>query len=109
MMNTEHTRRQFTKEQVKERAQSKAAKPSPTIQSEPMAEPKVNPKEVVAPKYPKTSEQRRKADRFEKTVRTHERNIESIQTLSGLNLKQRRHQKRRLRQLGNKLRGKQQP
>jgi hypothetical protein len=107
-MNTNDKPRRLTKEQVKERGQIEAAKRPTTIQSEPLAEPKVHQKEVVAPLDPKTSAQKGKAAQYERIMRAHKQETESPMTLSGLNPKQRRHQKRRLKQQGNRIRGKQQ-
>jgi hypothetical protein len=103
-MNTDEKPRQFTKEQIRERVKSKATKPSPTIQSTPLAKPKIELKEYVAPLDPKTSAQRRDVARYEGIKHEYEKEM----TLSGLNAKQRRHQKKWLKQERKRLRGKQQ-
>ncbi len=106
MMKTDDKPRRLTKEQVKERDQIEPADRELTIQSQPLAEPKI---EIVAPVDPKTTKQEQKAARYDGIMRAHERGTEFPMTLSGLSVKQRRHKKRRLKQEGKRLRGKQQP
>jgi hypothetical protein len=118
--------RPLTQAQIRERAQLKAKRlsqfepllPSPTIESKPLRDPKpkVHREEIVLlvdPKTgaldPKTSKQKRDAARAERRLRAHERDTESPMTVSGLNEKQRRHQKMWLKREGMRLRGKQQP
>jgi hypothetical protein len=65
VMNTDDKQRKFTKEQIRERVKSKATKPSPTIQSTPLTEPKIELKEYVAPLDPKTRAQIKDVARYE--------------------------------------------
>lgn len=104
-MNTDDKPRQFTKEQIRELP--KAIQPSPTIQSTPLTEPRI---EVVAPVPvdPKTSEQQRKADHHDKIWRKHQQETESPMTLSGLTEEERCQEKKWLKEERKRLRGKQQ-
>jgi hypothetical protein len=103
-MNTDKERRQFTKEQIRERP--KAEQPSPTIQSTPLAEPQVTVVEPVAVD-PKTTEQQRRAEHHDGIWRKHQQETESPMTLSGLTDEQRRQEKKWLKEERTRLRGRQ--
>jgi hypothetical protein len=101
-MNTNKERRQFTKKQIREHP--KAEQPSPTIQSTPLAEPKI---EIIAPvPEPKTTEQQRRAEHHDEIWRKHQQETESPMTLSGLTEKKRCREKKWLKEERERFRGK---
>lgn len=108
MSDQKQAARQISKAQLKER--QRRDQRTATIQRDPPETPFVwHHEEVVAPLEPKTPKGKKAAARLEHILAAHKREDESPMTLSGLTEKQRRREKRWLKQEGSRLRGKEEP